>query len=554
MPKAGKQPATKPTRDVWRHENRHGDVEVVNGVRYVFDSHRADRVCNFFAWFLTHHEGRWSGRPFVLQGWQRLVMRRAFGWVNAATRKRRYRTVFIFVPRKNGKSTMAAGCGLYLTCADHEAAAQVYSAAADREQAAIVFDIAKAMVEQSQDLRSMIQPFKRTLAMPTSRSRYTVLSSDANSKHGFNAHGVLIDELHAHPSRDLYDVLVTSMLAREQPMVLVTTTAGVDRHSICFEQYSYARKVNEGVIQDPTFLPVLFEPDDGDDWNSPEVWAKCNPNLGVTISREAFEAEYRKAKAIPGFENTFKRLYLNIWTEQESRWLPMDLWRDCAGPDRDVAFWNGLRGRDCYVGIDLSSTRDLTAMVGVFPDAKRETVDVIARFWVPKQSILERANRDKVPYPQWSREGWITETEGGATDQTAIKAALDQWARLYNVKEVAVDRWEATRLLGELEADGYTAFAHGQGYASMSAPSKQLERMLLAKQIRHGGNPVLAWNVSNAAIDTDPAGNIKPTKAGSTERIDGLVAMIMALGRATLLPERTRSVYDSRGDGLKVLE
>lgn len=538
----------------WRVESQHGDIEVVEGVEYVFDAELADRACNFFGWFLVHHEGSFAGKPFELEGWQRSVVRCAFGWINRATGFRRYRTIFLFVPRKNGKSTWAAGCALYLTFADDEPAAQVYSAASDREQAGIVFNIAKAMVQQSAELRRMANLFQSSIAIPETRSLYKAISSDARTKHGFNSHAAVVDELHAHPNRDLYDVLVTSMGAREQPMTIVTTTAGFDRHSVCFEQYTYAKKVDQGEVVDPQFLPVIFEASKDEDWTAEETWRRANPNYGVSIKPDFIRSECRRAKEIPGYENTFKRLYLNIWTEQASRWLPMETWRECVGPARTPAWWNSLRHRECWVGIDLSSTTDLTAMVAVFPDAERRLFDVVCRFWIPKETARLRAERDKVPYLEWIREGWITETEGSATDQTAIKVALDSWQRLYKVREVAVDRWEATRLISELEDEGYKAFAHGQGYASMSGPSKALERSLLAREIRHGGHPVLEWNAGNAAILTDPAGNIKPAKDKSSDRIDGVVAMIMALGRAMLTPESNQSAYTRKGKGLAVID
>jgi phage terminase large subunit-like protein len=533
----------------WRIDSKHGDVETMGGETFTFDSRAADRVCNFFAWYLTHTKGEFDGRPFTLERWQRLVLRRLFGW-KRADGTRRYRTLFLFIPRKNGKSTLAAGISLYLTLADNEPGAEVYSAAADREQAAIVFDQAKAMVENDSHLQSQCQCYRRSIAQPESRSRYQVISADAKKKHGFNTHGAVIDELHAHHNRELYDVLTTSMGARRQPLTVIMTTAGYDRNSICYEQYDYARRVDQGIVEDGSYLAVLFECGEKDDWNSEETWRKTNPNLGVSISLDYLRGEHRKATEIPGFENTFKRLYLNIWTEQATRWLPMDTWRKCVGPDRDAAWLRSMAGRELFAGVDLSSTTDLTALVGVFPDRESGMYDAIARFWMPAKQVALKSKKDGVRYDLWAAAGFIELTEGSSVDQTAIEKAVLEWGEMYDLKETVVDRWEASRLIANLEGEGVKAFAHGQGYASMSGPSKDLERVLIDQRLRHGGHPVLEWMAGNVAIQTDPAGNIKPAKDKSTGRIDGIVALVMALGRAMLRAPDDRIVYVKANRGL----
>jgi phage terminase large subunit-like protein len=359
-----------------------------------------------------------------------------------------------------------------------------------------------------------------------------------------------VDELHAHENRQLYDVLASSMIARKQPLFIVTTTAGHDRNHICYEQYVYAKRVADGDATDPSYLPVIFEADEKDDWHDPKVWRRVNPNYGVSIEDRLYRDEYRHACEIPGYENTFKRLHLNLWTEQDSRWLPMDIWRECPGPPRDDAWWEGLRGRECYVGIDLSSVRDLTAMVGVIPDEKRESFDIICKCWVPADTAAIRARRDKVDYLKWAREGHIELTAGASTDQGAIMVGLDKWSDRFRIMDVAVDPWNGERLILELEDLGYQSLKHQQGYASMSGPSKALERRLLQRQLRHGGHPVLEWCAKNTSILTDPAGNIKPAKDKSADRIDLVVALVMALGRAILPPTGT-SVYDRRGGGFQ---
>lgn len=541
--------------DAWRVDSQDGDRETIGDETFVFVAALADRACHFFEWFLTHVEGEWAGRAFELEWWQRAIVRCVFGWVNERTGLRRYRSVFLFLPRKNGKSTLAAGLALYLLVADDEPGAQVYSAASDKEQATIVFTMAKKMVAQSAELTSRTTTFKSSIAHHESGSLYKVISSDAGTKHGYNAHGAVIDELHAHKNRDLFDVLTTSMGARREPLAVITTTAGYDRQSVCFEQYQYAVKVDRGEVVDPTYLPVLFEIKPGEDWQDERVWERVNPNLGITIKREFLRAEFAKAREVPRYEHTVRRLYLNEWTQQKTRWLSPALWKRNIGESRTPQWWRALRRRECYIGIDLSSTRDLTAMVMVFPNAERNRFIVVPRFWLPGETAIERSRNDKVSYVQWINEGHITETEGSATDQSAIRLAVQRAGELYDVREVAVDRWEATRLIGELEDDGFVAFAHGQGFASMSEPSKALERCLLAQQIEHGGNPVLEWNATNAAVSTDPAGNIKPAKDRSADRIDGLVATVMALGRAMLVRDvkADQSVYKRQNRGIEVI-
>lgn len=525
-----------------------GDTETVEGVEYRFDSKKADRICFFFETFLRHHEDPWAGRKFKLEPWQRRLARTLFGWLRPDG-TRRFQTVFIFLPRKNGKSTFAAGLALYLTIADGEEGAQVYSAASDRPQAEIVFGSAKAMVELEPRLARRLKVYRRSITIPESRSRYVVVSADVKGKHGYNAHAAAIDELHAHGNRDLFDVLTTSMVARRQPMTIITTTAGFDRNHICYEQYIYAKRVAEGDAIDPTYLPVIFEAGDKDDWHSPLVWRKANPNFGVSILQDKFEALHRQACEIPGFENTFKRLHLNIWTEQASRWLPMDAFRECGGPKRDDAWWDSLRGRECYVGVDLSSVGDLTGMVGVIPDEKKETFDIICQTWVPVDTALMRARRDKVPYIEWARQGLITLTAGAATDQKAIRTGLHAWAEHVRIMEVAVDPWDGTQLIADLKDDGFEAFKHSQQMQAMTGPAKSLERVILTRQIRHGGHPVLDWCAKNVAIITDSSGNIKPAKDKSADRIDLIVCLVMALGRA-MLNRNQQSVYERRGRGL----
>lgn len=512
---------------------------------YYFDKRAAKRAEKFFATQLFHVEGKWAGTPFKLERWQRRIVRRAFGWMRKATNTRKYRVIFIFIPRKNGKSTTGAGFGLYLTFADNEPGAQVVSAAADKEQAAIVFEMAKRMVDQNPTFEQKCGgvALRRSIAVYPTGSSYKVLSADAFSKHGKNLHGILFDELHAQKNRELVDVLKTSTGSREQPLEIYFTTAGYDRNSICYEYYDYAKKVAEGIIEDEAFLPVIYEAGADDDWTKEATWRKANPNLGVSVSLEYLERECQRAQEIPAYENTFKRLHLNMWTEQESRLIPMEIWDEVATIAVDI---EELKGRRCYGGLDLSSTTDLTALGLVFPmdDGKYK---VLPYFWLPKEIASLRHRRAGVPYPQWIEEGLIKATEGNVVDYDVLRVDINYLATIFDVREIAIDRWNATQLSTQLDGDGIRIIPFGQGFASMSDPTKHTLGLILSRKLLHGGHKVLRWNAANAAGEQDAGGNLKVSKKKSMEKIDGLVATIMGIGRALAGESQGVSVYESRG-------
>lgn len=506
---------------------------------YWYDEAAAERAVAFFAECLTHTTGEWRGQPFVLADWQAdRIVRPLFGW-KRADGTRRYRTAFIAVPRKAGKTTLAAGLALYAAFADGEPGAQVINAAADREQARLCFDIARQMVEAEPELLSRADVFKNAITLPEMGSSYRVLSSDAYTKHGLNCHYIGADELHCWPGRELWDTLVTSTGARRQPLTVVTTTAGYDRHSLCYELWDHARKVRDGIIEDPSFLPVLFAADDDDDWKDPATWAKAHPGYGITVQREYFEQECAKAQATPAYENSFRRLLLNQWTEQDSRWLAMDAWDGCRGELPE------LEGRECWAGLDLASTTDLSAFVLVFHVGDKLILK--PHFWIPEDTIRERVRRDRVPYDQWVAQGLITATPGAVTDYDFIRRDIGELAERYQLREVAFDRWNATQLTTQLAGDGMALVGFGQGFASMAGPSRELERRIVGRELLHDGNPVLRWMVSNVTVEMDPAGNIKPSKAKSTERIDGVVAACMAIGRWQQAEAAPVDPYASRG-------
>lgn len=524
-----------------------------------FDESRALRAVNFFERILRHCDGEWAGQPFGLMDWQRDLVRTLFGTLRDDG-TRQYRTCYVEIPRKCGKSETAAGIALYLLVADNEMGAQIYGAAGDRDQASIVFRVAAEMVRHSPLLAGkcrVIDSTKRIVVQETA-SFYRAIPSDAAGSHGFNASGVVVDEVHVQPNRDLIDVLTTSTGARRQPLTFYITTAGHDRHSICWELHDYALKVKSGVIQDDTFLPIVYAADEEADWKDPATWAAANPSLGTTLKLDYLQQECRRAQQTPAYENTFRRLHLNQWTRQETRWLPLASW-DACGESVDA---EALRGHDCYAGLDLASTTDIAALVLVFPrieaEAQAETTegdaqgigrvafDVLPFFWVPKDTMAERSRIDRVPYDLWAEQGYIQATEGNVIDYRAIMATLDELAQAYNIREVGFDRWGATQLIQDMQEGGLEVVPIGQGFASMSAPTKELLNIVLGRRLRHGGQPCLRWQADNMVVSTDPAGNIKPNKAKSSEKIDGMVALIMAIDRATR-HEHGGSVYESRG-------
>ena len=475
---------------------------------------------------LTHTKGPFAGEPFRLRPWQIQKIIRPLFRLDPKTGRRQYRMCLLMMPRKNGKTELIAALAIDGLLFDGEIGAEVYSAAADKDQAALAFNVAAQMIRNDPDLsaRCDILDSQKRIVDHKTGSFYRAISAEAYSKHGFNASRVLYDELHAAPNRELWDVLTSSTGARSQPLTVAISTAGYDRHSILFEMYSHAKHVQENPALDPSFLPIIFEADQGADWTDEATWRGCNPALGDFRSIDEMRTAFARAREIPAQENTFRRLYLNQWTEQASRWIGMDAWDACKTPiDRA-----SLRGRRCFIGLDLSSTTDLTAAVAIFPDG--DAFDVLPQFFVPKERMIQRATRDRVPYDQWERAGLITATPGATVDYDYVRNYLLELDAEFDVRVVAYDPWNATDLVRRLEkADGFTCVKIRQGFATLSAPSKSLETAILSRRLRHDGHAVLRWNMSNLSVESDAAGNIKPSKELSTERIDGGYALIMAI-------------------------
>lgn len=510
----------------------------------MFDEKKAERVVKFIN-NLKHTKGVWHGVPFDLLPWQDKIIKDIFGNVKD-NGFRQYNTAYVEIPKKNGKSEIAAAVALYLTCADNEWGAEVYGCAADRQQASIVFDVAVDMVDQCPALKKRIKPVisqKRLVYIPLG-SFYQVLSSEAFSKHGLNVHGVIFDELHAQPNRELYDVMTKgSGDARMQPLFFLITTAGTDRNSICYEVHQKAEDILRGKKHDRTFYPVIYGIKDGEDWSLEENWYKVNPSLGHTIPIEKVRDAFNSAKENPAEENIFRQLRLNQWVKQSVRWMPMDVWNKCSF-EVDI---EKLKGRECYGGLDLSSTNDITAFVLVFPPIPGDDkYYVLAYFWIPEDNLKLRVKRDHVPYDIWKKQDFLKTTEGNVIHYGFIENFINELGTKFNIKEIAFDRWGAVQMVQNLDGLGFTVIPFGQGYKDMSPPTKELMKITLEKKIAHGGHPVLSWMMDNIFVRTDPAGNIKPDKEKSTEKIDGAVALIMALDRA-IRHEAKESVYEKRG-------
>ena len=512
----------------------------------VYNEDRADFAVNFIE-CLCHTKGTWAGKPFLLLDWQEQIIRDLFGIIKP-NGYRQFNTAYIEIPKKNGKSELAAAVALLLCCGDEEQRAEIYGCAADRGQATIVFDVAADMVRMCPALNrrcKILASQKRILYTPTN-SFYQVLSAEAYSKHGFNIHGVVFDELHTQPNRKLFDVMTKgSGDARMQPLYFLITTAGTDTNSICYETHQKAVDILEGRKIDPTFYPVIYGAGQEEDWTDPKVWKKANPSLGETIGIDKVKAACDSARQNPGEENSFRQLRLNQWVKQAVRWMPMEKWDACAFPVNP----EDLEGRVCYGGLDLSSTSDLTAFVLVFPPYDDEKpYYILPFFWLPEETLPIRVNRDHVPYDVWERQGFIQTTEGNVVHYAFIEKYIERLGEKYNIREIAFDRWGAVQMVQNLEGMGFTVVPMGQGFASMSPPTKELMKLTLEKKLAHGGHPVLRWNMDNIFIKTDSAGNIKADKEKSTEKIDGAVATIMALDRAIRCGNDTsESVYDTRG-------
>jgi len=494
----------------------------------------ADRAVKFIA-HLRHTRGKWAGAPFELLPWEEWeVVRPIFGTLNRDG-QRTVRTAYIEVAKKSGKSELAAAIALKLLFADDERGGEIYGAAADRDQASIVFNVAAQMVRNSPQLSArakIIDSSKRILVTKgvSAGGFYRAIPADVGGTDGVSPSGVIFDEVHRQPGRGLWEVLTNSTAARAQPLTFAITTAGYDRTTLAWDKHEYARQVRDGIIEDTSFLPVLYAADPEADFRDPIAWQAANPSLGHTVAVDFYERESERAAKEPPAENSFRRFFLNQWVAQESRWMPMADWDECAGLTAPP-----LLGKPCYAGLDMASTTDLAAFVLCFPPLDTEAgghYRVQAMFWLPEEGIVDKARRDGAPYDLWARDGLIHLTPGNVIDYQRVKQDIHQAGIDYGIQEIAADPYGSWQLLHELEMLGFQVLPFRQGFLTLGPPTRELLRMVRDRTLQHGGNPVLRWMADNTAVEQDAAGNWKPSKRRSTKRIDGIIATVMAIDRA----------------------
>lgn len=544
----GRQMAGRWTRLACERHRRDMEQGADRGLR--FDEQAAKIMLAFFS-VLRHSKGEWAGQPIILQPWQQFHLWNLFGWRRADS-TRRFRRSYLEVARKNGKSTQGAGVGLYLITADGEPGAEVYTGATKRDQARIIHQEAVRMVQQSPALARELSLYKDNIHSRKTFSKFEPLGRDSQTLDGLNVHGGIIDELHAHPTGELWDVLDTATGSRRQPLMYAVTTAGHNRQSICAQFHDYTEKVLAGVVEDDAWHGVIYtldrDPDTGqiEDWENEDSWIKANPNLGVSKKLADMRDKAVQARQMPARLNAFLQKELNIWVAGATRWIDPDRWRACNLRPIDPA---ALAGRKCYGGLDLSSTLDITAWLLVFPPLPGDTIyDILCRFWIPEDNIAERVKRDRVPYDAWLRAGLVTATPGNVVDYAFILAQIRDDASRYKIQEIAFDPWNATDVSNKLSEDGATMVEFRQGFFSMNPAMKSVEVAIQRQALNHGGNPVLAWMADNLVARQDPAGNLKPDKEQSREKIDGMVSLIMGHHRAVLHTGAQReSIYNTRG-------
>jgi len=508
----------------------------------VWDTDAADKAVAFFR-LLRHWKGEFAGEPVALQPWQALlIVRPLFAWKRKADGLRRFRTAYIEVPRKNGKTTLLAGVGDYGLLADAEPGAEIYAAATKRDQAKILFSDARNLLRRSGYLRGKVGFYDRSIVCDRLQSKFEPLSADAHTLDGLNPHFGLVDELHAHKTSAVWDAIETGQGARRQPLLVGITTAGYDRHSVCWRLHEYAEKVLEKVVEDDTFLALITCAEEGDDFADAEVWAKANPNLDVSVKPDDLQRLAAKAQQIPSFENTFRRLRLNQWTEQQDRWLQIAAWSACA----DEYTADDLAGLPCWAGLDLSKTRDTTALVLVFP--VEDDIWLLPWFWIPGDNAEARQRNDRVPYTLWHRQGALELTAGNVVDYRAVRNRIVQVREQFDLRGLAFDPYNATQFAVELteEIDGVREFP--QTLRHFAEPTQELEKLVVSKALKHNAHPVLAWQAANVAIKRNPDGLIRPVKPPfeDARKIDGIVAAIMGLG-LWMADADDASVYEQRG-------
>ena len=497
------------------------DFEVALEKGWHFDRKAATRAIKFIE-SLKHTKGEWAGRKFILEPWQQFVIWNIFGW-KLADGTRRFRYVYIEIARKNGKTALSAGIGLYMLFADGESRPEVYSAATVKDQAKICFADAVEIVKAT-DLKNYITPYRNSIVYELKGGQFKPLSSDYGTHDGLNPSCGIIDEFHAHKDSGMFDVIKSAFGARRQPLMFIITTAGFNKAGACYTYRDNVIKVLRGVNQDDTLFGMIYTLDSNEEWDNPKMWIKSNPNFGVSLSVDYLAGEIKDAKNRPEAVRNVMTKNVNLWVDAEKTWILDEVWQKCDGLSRV----EDLQGCDCWGGLDLSNVSDITAFVLLFNENNR--FQLLPFFWIPEEKMLEKIRKENINYDHWVRQGFVKVTPGNITDYDFVKADILKIAADYNLKSTAYDRWNSSQTIIDLSNEGLTFNPFGQGYGSMSAPTKQFEALVLSEQIEHFGNPVLRWMLSSTLVKTDPAGNIKPDKEKSTQKIDGIVASIMALG------------------------
>lgn len=528
-----------------------GKSEIAAVQRYVNDKKRAldcgfyldtkagEKAINFIQ-KLKHTKGKWAGKFLLLAPWQKFIVFNLFAW-RKADGTRRFRYAYVEVARKNGKTALAAGIALYMLFAEKEPRAEVYSVATVKDQAKLCFNDSVAIVKQT-SLSQRMRVFRDSILYEQLGAYFKPLSSDDGIHDGYSPYCVIVDEYHAHKDNGMLDVMRSGMAARTQPLVFIITTAGFNKNYPCYAYRQNAKNVMNGIVEDDSLFAIIFEMDAEDDWTDPHCWAKANPNLGISVDYEYLAGEVKDAQNRPEAVRGVKTKNLNMWVDAETTWILDEMWQKCSG-SLTLA---DVEGCKCWGGLDLSNISDITAFVLLFEI--EDKLALVPKFWIPEDKLQEKIAKENVGFAEWVQKGYVTVTPGNILDYDFVKTDIMNLAEKYDVSSIAYDRWNSSQTIIQLQDEGLEMSPFGQGYGSMSAPSKEFEKMVLAGKIEHFGNPVLRWMLASTAIQTDPAGNIKPDKRKSSQKIDGIVASIMALGEMmTAKAKEEKNPYQSRG-------
>lgn len=499
---------------------------------------KAERICSF-ASKMPHIKGKLAGQNIKLEPWQVFILTTPFGWYKKETGHRRFNTAYTEVPRKNAKSTLSSTVGLYGLTADKEPGAEIYSAATSRDQAKIVFNDAQAMARKRAAFRERfgVQVGSQAIIIPDSNSTFKPLSSEGNSLDGLNIHIAIVDELHAHKTREVYDVLETATGARTDPLIWNITTAGSNRAGVCYELRTYLTKILGGQVQDDSFFGIIYTIDDGDIWTDPAAWAKANPNFGISVNPEDLARKCKKAMEMPSAQNNFLTKHLNVWVNADSSWMDMGKWDACKN---EALTLDDFENQPCVIGVDLASKVDIAAVTLLF---KRDGIYYpFSKYYLPESTIETSGNSQ---YSGWEIQGRLVSTPGNVIDFDWIKTDIKDFASRFEIQEIAFDPFQATEFSTSMQAEGFKMVEVRPTVLNFSEPMKELEALVLSGKFQHDGDPVLSWMISNVVCHIDNKDNIYPRKERPENKIDGVISLLMALARYIQKPDDA-SIYENR--------